>query len=76
MAGLRKAISLKEAVDFCINSDGSDLDSSMGGMSSGEEEELDRELGYFDDSGRYVMIFLLTLSSAHIKFCLLSVLTL
>ena len=43
----------KEAVNFCLqtdNEDNSDIDSKTGGMSSGEEQELDEQLTGFGDS--------------------------
>lgn len=39
-----KSIPLQQALDFLLESDDNDLDSSTGGMSSGEEEELDELL--------------------------------
>ena len=44
MARRPSTISSKEAIDFCLESDGSDLDSSIGGLSSDEEEEVDNML--------------------------------
>ena len=35
-----KAICLAEAVNYCLQSDDSDLDSSVGSLSSDEEEKL------------------------------------
>lgn len=37
----KKCFSVEDAVAYCLESD---EDSSTGGMSSGEEEELDKEL--------------------------------
>jgi len=44
MATSRKKISLESAIEFCLNSDDSDVDSSVGGFSSDEQEELDNLL--------------------------------
>ena len=42
-----KVISLEYAVNYMLESDGSDIDSSVGGLSSDEEERLDDQLlGY------------------------------
>ena len=38
MAKRRSAISLQEAIDFCLDSGDSDLDSSIEELSSGEED--------------------------------------
>ena len=37
-------ISLEDAVNYMLESDGSDIDSSHGGISSDEEERLDDQL--------------------------------
>ena len=63
----RKSYTLAEAVDYCVNSD---IDSCTGGLSSGEEEELDRELiqtGYVR-----VLFLLLFFPCPSYLFCLLS----
>ena len=39
-----KVISLAELVNFCLQSDDSDLDSSVGGWSSDDEEKVDNLL--------------------------------
>ena len=44
MAKRLKAISLAEAVNYCLQSDANDLDSSVGGLSSDEEEKVDNLL--------------------------------
>ena len=44
MAEKRNRFSLQAATDFCLNGDGSDYDSSVGGLSSGEEDMIDQEL--------------------------------
>lgn len=42
-----KVISLEYAVNYILESDDSDIDSSVGGLSSAEEERLDDDLlGY------------------------------
>ena len=53
MATNRK-ISLEAAVNYMLETDDSDVDSSHGGLDSDEEERLDLELlGYYsDDSER------------------------
>ena len=41
----KQSLSLNQALDYVLDSDyNSELDSSTGGMSSGEEEELDKQL--------------------------------
>ena len=44
MADRLKRYSVKEAVNFCLQTDESDIDSSCRGMSSNEEDRLDRAL--------------------------------
>ena len=44
MVRQHSTISLKEAIDFCLENDGSDLDSPVGGLSSDEEQEIDTML--------------------------------
>ena len=41
MAKRWKAISPAEAVNYCLQSNDSDIDSSAGGLSSDEEEKVD-----------------------------------
>ena len=40
----RKNFSLEFAVEYCMNSDDSDVDSSIGSLTSDEEEEIDNLL--------------------------------
>ena len=40
----RSTISLQKAIDFCFGSGDNDSDSSRGGLSSGEEYEIDKEM--------------------------------
>ena len=44
MAKRRSTISLQQAIDFCFGSGDIDLDSSRGGLSSGVEFEIDKEI--------------------------------
>ena len=44
MAKRRSTISLQQAIYFCHDSGVSDLDFSGGGLSSGEEDEIDKEI--------------------------------
>lgn len=44
MVSSTKNISLDSAIEYCINSDDSDIDSSIGGLTSDEEEEIDNLL--------------------------------
>ena len=44
IAKWRSTISLQQTIDFCLGSDDNDLDSSRGGVSSGEEDEIDKEM--------------------------------
>ena len=44
MADRLKRYSAEEAVNFCLQTDESDIDSSCSGMSSDEEDRLDRAL--------------------------------
>ena len=37
----KKKKKIKHTVDFCVESDGADLDSSIGGLSIDEEQEID-----------------------------------
>lgn len=39
----KRSCTLKEAIDYCLDTDGSDIDSCCGGLSSDEEELLDNE---------------------------------
>lgn len=43
-AGRSSKISLDDAVNYMLESDCSDIDSSQGGLSSDEEEKLDDQL--------------------------------
>ena len=56
MAKKLKAISLVEAVNYCLQSDDSHLDSSVGGLPSDEEEKADNLLleNYSTGSNRLV----------------------
>ena len=47
-------LSEKVFIDFCLNSNESDYDSSVGGLSSGEEDMTDQELlnNYFKNNTR------------------------
>ena len=60
MAKGLKTISLAEAVNYCPQDDDSDLDSSVGGLSSDEEEKVDNLLleNYSADSNRLVLVIL------------------
>ena len=60
MAKRLKAMSLAEAVNSCLQSNDSDLDSSVGGLSSDEEEKVDNLLleNYSTDSNRLVLIII------------------
>ena len=60
MAKRLKAMSLEEAVNCCLQSNDSDLDSSVGGLSCGEEEKVDNLLleNYSTDSNRLVLIII------------------
>ena len=64
MAKKLKAISLAEAVNFCLQSDDSHLDSS-GGLPSDEEEKVDNLLleNYPTDSNRLVLVILFKIFS-------------
>ena len=44
MAKRRSTISLQQAIDFCPDSGDNDLDSCRGELSSGEEDEIDKEM--------------------------------
>ena len=44
IAKRRSTISLQQTIGFCLGSDDNDLDSSRGGVSSGEEDEIDKEM--------------------------------
>ena len=65
MAKRLKAISLAEAVNYCLQSYDSDLDSSVGGLSRDEEEKVDNLLleNYSTDSKRLVLIILFKIFS-------------
>ena len=44
MAKKQSTISLQQVTDFCLDIGDSDLDSSTGGLSSGEKDEIDKEM--------------------------------
>ena len=50
--------SLQAATDFCLNSDKSDYDSCVGGLSCGEEDVIDQELlnNDFNNNTRFVFV--------------------
>ena len=57
--------SLEEAVRYCTKSSESDLDSCTGGISSGEEEELDLQIlddGLITSYTRFVFNFVAVIS--------------
>ena len=58
MAKRLKAIFLAEVVNYCLQSDDRDLDSSAGGLSSDEEEKFDNSLleNYSTESNRLVLV--------------------
>ena len=60
MAKRLKAMSLAEAENCCLQSNDSDLDSSVGGLSCDEEEKVDNLLleNYSTDSNRLVLIII------------------
>ena len=64
--------SVEETVNYCLNSDESDIDSCCGGLSEDEEEELDElllqdpEISVDDRADRYVNAFC---STTAIFFC-------
>ena len=65
-----KAISLAKAVNYCLQSHDSDLDSSVGGFSSDEEEKVDNVLleDYSNDSNRLVLVILFKIFSFYLFY--------
>ena len=49
MASRRNRVSLEETVGFVSNSDNSECDTSVGGLSSDEKDNLDCQLGNNDN---------------------------
>ena len=41
---LSQSQSLQQVIDFCLDSDDSDIDSSIGGLYNGEEDWIDKEM--------------------------------
>ena len=39
----KRSYTLQQAIDYCLETDGSDVDSCCGGLSSDEEDLLDNE---------------------------------
>ena len=59
MADCMKGYSVEEVVNFCLQTDESDIGSSCRGMSSGEEDRLDRALlGTSDIDSEKKVIFM------------------
>ena len=60
-----KAIFLAEAVNYCLQSNDSDLDSSVGGLSNDQEEKVDNLLleNYSTDSNRLALVILFKIFS-------------
>ena len=65
-----KAISLAEAVNYCLQNDDSDLDSSVGGLSSDEEGKVDNLLlkNYSTDSNRLVLVIVFQIFSFYLFY--------
>ena len=70
MAKRLKAIFLAEVVNYCLQSDDRDLDSSDGGLSSDEEEKVDNSLleNYSTESNRLVLVILFKLFSFYLFY--------
>ena len=49
MASRRNRVRLEETVGFVSNSDNSDCDTSVGGLSSDQKDDLDCHLGNYDN---------------------------
>ena len=45
----KRSYTLQEALDYCLETDQSDIDSCCGGLSSDEEELIDNEQLFSDD---------------------------